>query len=341
MSAAGAGNGSFTLVQDGFGRTIDYLRISVIDHCNLRCVYCMPLRGVRMTPGADLLTPGEIARVARAAAALGFRKVRLTGGEPTLRADLAEIIRRIVAESGITDVSLTTNGILLPRVLPDLVAAGLRRVNLHIDSLNAERFSRVMRLGSLADAWAGVEAVERAGLFPVKINCVVTRGFNEYDVVELAALTLSRDWHVRFIELMPFGVGECAQVARTALVPTAETMARIEAALGRLTPMPAASAADESRNFRLPAAAGVVGFISPVSEPYCDACNRMRLTADGRFHFCLLHDDELDVRGVLRAGGSQADVERILRAAVAAKPVGHALARGESTRTRDMVQIGG
>ncbi|HRX84470.1 MAG TPA: GTP 3',8-cyclase MoaA [Phycisphaerae bacterium] len=329
------------MVQDRFNRTIDYLRISVIDHCNLRCVYCMPLSGVPLTPSADLLRPDEIERVVRAAAALGFRKIRLTGGEPTLRADLADIVRQTSAVPGIREVSMTTNGVLLPRVIDELKAAGLARVNLHIDSLDPERFSRTMRLGTLADAWASVAAVERAGLTPVKINAVVTRGFNDADVVDLAALTLEHDWHVRFIELMPFGVGECAQMARTALVTTAESMTRIEAALGRLEPLEKVTASEESVNYRLPGARGVVGFISPVSEPYCGDCNRMRLTADGRLHLCLLHDDEIDLRQALRSGASQSVLEDLLRQAVEQKPVGHSLSRGISTRQRDMVQIGG
>lgn len=326
---------------DRYGRNIDYLRISVIDHCNLRCVYCMPLSGVRLTPSAELLTPAEIERVVQAAAAVGFRKIRLTGGEPTLRADLSEIVRRCAAVSGIAEVSLTTNGVLLPRMIDELVAAGLARVNLHIDSLDPERFSRTMRLGSLADAWASVAAVERAGLTPVKINAVVTRGFNDADVVDLAALTLTHDWHVRFIELMPFGVGECAEVARTGLVTSAESKARIEAALGGLERLPRQSASEESVNYRFAGAPGVVGFISPVSAPYCGDCNRMRLTADGRLHLCLLRDEELDLRSPLRSGADQAVLEKLLRQAVEQKPVGHSLSRGISTRQRDMVQIGG
>jgi cyclic pyranopterin phosphate synthase len=328
-------------VRDRYGRTIDYLRVSVIDHCNLRCVYCMPLSGSPHAASRNLLTPGEIERVVRAAAGLGFRKIRVTGGEPTLRADLVEIVERIAGVDGIADVSLTTNGVLLPRMIDDLVSAGLTRVNLHIDSLNPERYRRVMRLGSLADARRGLEAVVRAGLFPIKINCVVTRGYNEADVVELAGLTRDQDWHVRFIELMPLGGGECARIARDRFVPTAETRARIEAAHGPLAALPCYRASDESENFKLAGGRGVVGFISPVSAPYCDTCNRMRLTADGKFHLCLLRDDELDVGALLRRGGSADDVARVLRRAIAAKPTGHQLATGQATAERNMYQIGG
>lgn len=329
------------MLRDGYGRIIDYLRVSVVDHCNLRCVYCMPLRGMPITPSAELLDPREIERVVRAAARLGFRKVRLTGGEPTLRADLPEIVERIARVPGLDDLSMTTNGVLLPRMVDALVRAGLKRVNIHVDSLDPGRFSRLMRFGTLDQAWAGVKAAQEAGLAPIKLNCVVTRGYNEGDVVDLAGLTLERDWHVRFIELMPFGSGECARVAREALVTTAETMARITAVHGGLEPLPRRHAAEESVNYRLPGARGVVGFISPVSEPYCAGCNRMRLTADGRFHLCLLNDDEHDVRGPLRAGCDDAAIEEILRRAVATKPTGHRLAEGVSALQREMCQIGG
>ncbi len=198
-----------------------------------------------------------------------------------------------------------------------------------------------MRFGSLEKAWAGIEAAERAGLRPIKLNVVVVRGYNEADVVELARLTAEREWHVRFIELMPLGGGECAEVALSRFVPTAETKGRIEAALGTLTPLDAEHAADESRNHRLPGARGVVGFISPVSEPYCDGCNRMRLTADGKLHLCLLHDDEIDVKAALRNGAGDAAIDALLRRAVAAKPTGHELDKGISTERRNMFQIGG
>jgi cyclic pyranopterin phosphate synthase len=326
---------------DRFQREIDYLRISLTDHCNLRCVYCMPLAGASYAPLEGLLTAAEIERVVQAAASVGFRKVRLTGGEPTLRPDLVDIVGRVARVPGIRDVALTTNGILLPRLAPALVAAGLKRVNVHVDSLDRERVARVMRWATLDDIWAGIEAACAAGLTPLKLNCVVVKGYNEEDVVDLARLTLTRDWHVRFIELMPLGGGECARVAVDNFVSNVDTRRRIEAELGTLLPVPAASAADESRNYRFAGAAGVVGFINPVSEPYCGTCNRMRLTADGRFHLCLLRDDELDVRAALRRGADEDEIAAILLRAVGAKPTGHELHAGVSTLERSMHHLGG
>jgi cyclic pyranopterin phosphate synthase len=326
--------------RDAFGREIGYLRISLIDHCNLRCVYCMPLAGLASTPAPDWLTPAEIGLVARAARLVGFRKIRLTGGEPTLRPDLLEIVRA-VATTGMPDVALTTNAIRLPELAPALAAAGLRRVNVHLDTLHPERLARIMRGGTLEEIWRGILAAEAAGLTPIKLNAVVARGFNEEDVVPLAALTLERAWHVRFIETMPLGTGEPARVARESYVSNVESRGRIEAALGSLQALAADDPGDEARNFRVPGAPGVIGFVSPVSEPYCGTCNRMRLTADGRFHLCLLNDDELDVRGVIRRGGSAADVGAVLLRAVAAKPIGHRLHLGAGPREREMYQLGG
>ena len=326
---------------DGFGRSIDYLRISVIDHCNLRCVYCMPLSGLKFSRSDDLLSPAEIERVAQAAVAVGFRKVRLTGGEPTLRPDLLEIVERLGRLSGLRDIAMTTNGILLPRLAEPLVRAGLRRVNIHIDTLHPGRLQRVMRFGTVDEIWAGIEAAEAAGLRPIKINVVVTRGYNDEDVVDLARLTLERDWHVRFIELMPLGGGECARLAVSNYVSNKDTRRRIETALGAMALLPDQHPADESLNYRLPGARGVLGLISPVSQPYCGNCNRMRLTADGKFHLCLLNDDELDLRSALRNGGSDGVIEAILLRAVAAKPTGHHLERGVSTEDRSMYQLGG
>jgi len=326
---------------DGFGREIAYLRISLIDHCNLRCVYCMPLRGLSFVPQPELLTAGEIETVVRAAVAVGFHKFRLTGGEPTLRPEILEITERIAAVPGVEDLAMTTNGILLPRLAKPLKDAGLRRLNIHVDTLHPERLKKLMRFATLEEMEAGIAAAEEAGLVPIKLNCTVTRDYNDMDVAELARRAKDRDWHVRFIELMPLGGGETAHVALSQFVPTAETRRRIEAELGPLEELPPTSAADESRNFRFAGARGVVGFISPVSEPYCGSCNRMRLTADGKFHLCLLNDDELDVKQALRTGGGQGAVEEILLKAVGLKPTGHRLDEGVSPRARSMFQIGG
>jgi GTP 3',8-cyclase len=327
--------------RDGWGREIDYLRISLTDHCNLRCVYCMPLEGLALLPSSELLRAEEVETVARVAVALGFRKIRLTGGEPTLRPDLVEIVERLARIDGLSDLAMTTNGVRLPGLAAPLVAAGLRRINVHLDSLDPTRVARIMRWGTLAEIWAGIQAAEAAGLRPIKLNTVVASGFNEEDVVPLAALTLERAWHVRFIETMPLGPGEPAEFSRTHLVPNADNRARIEATLGPLSPLTPRDPSDEARNYRLPGGRGVVGFISPVTEPFCGTCNRMRLTARGRFHLCLLNDDELDVRAALRGAGGAEDVAAILLRAVAHKPVGHQLDLGVSTEERAMYQIGG
>lgn len=327
--------------RDSFGRDIDYLRISLTDHCNLRCVYCMPLRGLTFAPAEELLTARELANVARAAASVGFRRIRLTGGEPMLRRDLLEIVERLRRVERIADLSMTTNGVFLPRLATQLKQAGLDRVNIHVDTLDAERVKRLMRFASFGEIQAGIHAAETAGLTPLKLNVVVVRDYNEADVVDLARLTLDRPWHVRFIELMPLGGGECAQVALSQFVPNTETRERIEQALGPLAEVDNHNPSDESRNFRFDDAPGVVGFISPVSEPYCGNCNRMRLTADGKFHLCLLNDDELDVKAALRNGGGVPAVAEILLRAVAAKPTGHRLDEGISVERRGMFQLGG
>jgi cyclic pyranopterin phosphate synthase len=329
------------LPRDRFGREIDYLRLSVIDHCNLRCVYCMPLRGLSFVPSPELLTAAEIETVTRAAVGVGFRKFRLTGGEPTLRPDIVENTGRIASIPGVQGLAMTTNGILLPRLARPLREAGLARLNIHVDTLHPERLKKLMRFASLEEMEAGIAAAEEARLLPIKINCTVTRDHNDGDVVDLARRALENDWHVRFIELMPLGGGETAHVALSQFVPSAETRRRIEEALGPLEPIPNEHPSEEARNFRFARGRGVVGFISPVSEPYCGACNRMRLTADGKLHLCLLNDDELDVKQALRSGGGEAEVASILLRAVTLKPTGHRLDEGVSTRARSMFQIGG
>lgn len=327
--------------RDRFDREINYLRISLTDHCNLRCVYCMPLRGLAFVPGDEVLTAGEIEQVVRAAAQVGFNKIRLTGGEPLLRTDVVEIVERLHRIEGITDVGMTTNAILLPDLAKPLFDAGLSRINIHVDTLDPARLKRVMRFGTFEQIWAGIEAAEAAGFAPIKLNSVVVRDYNEEDVVQLARLAMEREWHVRFIELMPLGGGECARLSLSQYVPNPETKARIETELGPLLEIPPTSPSDESRNFRFEKAVGVVGFISPVSDPYCGTCNRMRLTADGKFHLCLLADDEVDLKPALRNGGGEHTITDLLAQAIAQKPTGHRLDEGVSTQRRAMFQIGG
>jgi GTP 3',8-cyclase len=214
-------------------------------------------------------------------------------------------------------------------------------VNVHVDTFDPERVKRIMRFTSVEEIECGIAAAEEAGLGPIKINCVVTRDYNDQDVVDLARRGRQRGWHVRFIELMPLGGGETAHMALSQFVPSRETRQRLEAELGPLTPLPRSHPGDESRDFAFGDGVGRVGFISPVSEPYCGGCNRMRLTADGKFHLCLLNDHELDVKAALRGGGGIEDVKRILSLAVAQKPTGHRLDEGISTEERSMFQIGG
>jgi cyclic pyranopterin phosphate synthase len=326
---------------DSFDRDINYLRISLTDRCNMRCQYCMPLHGLTFAPAPELLTPAEIEKVVRAAAGIGFSKFRLTGGEPTLRADVVEITERIASVNGAHDLGMTTNGMLLEKLARPLKAAGLKRVNVHVDSLDPERMKQLMRFADPDAVWRGIRAAEEAGLTPIKLNAVLARGFNEGDAVGLARLTLERDWQVRFIELMPLGAGPEAQFSIDRYISNVETKQRIEDALGEMQFVPNENPADEAVVFRLQDARGTVGFISPVSEPYCGTCNRMRLTADGKFHLCLLHDDEIDVRALLRNGAGIADLQEVLNRAVSAKPTGHGLAIGVHTRNRKMHQIGG
>jgi GTP 3',8-cyclase len=325
---------------DSFNRRINYLRISLTDHCNLRCIYCMPIRDLHFAPKDQQLTATEIETVVHAAAKIGFTKIRLTGGEPTLRTDLIDIVERIGRIDGIDEIAMTTNAILLPKFAVPLRKAGLHRLNIHVDTLHPERIKRLMRFATLDEVWNGIEAAQEAGFSPIKINAVVVRDYNDQDVVNLARLTIDRDWHVRFIELMPIGGGECARTAISQYVPNDESHARVESEIGPLTPMSNTDLADESRNFRLPNAQGIVGFISPVSAPYCDTCNRMRLTVDGKLHLCLLNDHEVDLKPALRNGSDHKLTETLIDA-IRQKPTGHRLDEGISTEHRGMFQIGG
>jgi cyclic pyranopterin phosphate synthase len=325
------------MMKDQYGRDIRDLRVSLTDRCNLRCVYCMP-ETMQFKPTDELLSDDEVLLVVRVAADLGVRKVRLTGGEPTVRPRLVDLVRGIAAVDGIRDLAMTTNGVLLGRLAQPLAEAGLRRVNVSLDTLDAEHFHRITRWGRLEDVLAGLDAAERAGLSPIKLNAVVVRGFNDTSAPDLARLTLERGWDVRFIEMMPFGT--VAGFQTSAYVPTEETMARIEAALGPLRPLDT-SGYDPARTYRLDGAAGTLGFISSVSQPFCAQCGRLRLTAEGRLRLCLLRDTEADLRTPIRAGASYEELRERFAAAAFRKPWGHGLAKHVIPKERIMSQIGG
>lgn len=323
---------------DRFQRDIHYLRISLTDRCNLRCVYCMP-EDITFRPRAELMQDDELLRLAGLCVALGFDKIRLTGGEPTVRANIVDIVRSLAHLEGVRSLSMTTNGLMLKALAQPLREAGLQRVNVSIDTLDEHKFKRLTRWGSVEDVWEGIQAAEQAGLAPVKLNAVVVRGYNEEDVVDLAALTQTRPWQMRFIEMMPFG--DVADFQQHQVVKAEEMRARIEAALGPLTPVDGGKLDGEARLYHLPKALGDVGFISSVSEPFCAACTRARLTADGKLRMCLLRDYEMDLLTPLRAGATDADLRDLVRQAVWHKPWGHGLAHNLVPLNRVMSEIGG
>ncbi len=325
-----------TKLSDSFHRPVNYLRISITDRCNLRCVYCMPPEGIPLMSHADILSYEEICTVARAAADLGIIKIRLTGGEPLVRAGLATLVAMLADIEGIDDISLTTNAVLLERYAGQLKNSGLHRVNVSLDSLRGDRYRRITRLGNLDDVLRGIEAARQAGLNPVKTNTVIIRGTNDDEVIDFARLTIEGEWHVRFIEYMPFSNGN--EHAGDLLVAVSEMKERIEA-LGELEPT-FESGGGPAKYFRLPGAKGTIGFISPVSEHFCKACNRLRLTADGKLRPCLFSDQELDVREPLRHGATADDIKRLIQEAASRKPEGHRLRAG-ITCERFMAQIGG
>jgi cyclic pyranopterin phosphate synthase len=323
---------------DRFGRRIHYLRISLTDHCNLRCVYCMP-EDMTFRPNADMMQDDEILTLVRLFTGLGFDKIRLTGGEPTVRARVVDLVREIAQTSGVRYLSMTTNGVLLPRLARPLAEAGLQRINISLDTLDAEKFNRLTRWGNLDVVWAGIAAAEEAGLTPLKINTVVVRGYNETDVADLARLTLEHPWRVRFIEMMPFAGATDLQTSQ--LVTAAEVKGRVEQALGQLETANDGELDGEARVFRLPGAQGNVGFIASVTQPFCALCSRARLTPDGRLRLCLLREGEIDLLTPLRNGASLADLRQIIIDSLWLKPWGHGLDEGLIPVNRVMSEIGG
>lgn len=290
-------------------------------------------------PNAELMQDDEVLALVRLFANLGFVKFRLTGGEPTVRAHIVDLVQEISHTNGVSSLSMTTNGLTLPKLAGPLAKAGLQRVNISVDTLNPEKFKRLTRRGSLEDVWQGIWAAEEAGLQPIKLNAVVVRGYNQSDVIDLAQLTLEHDWQVRFIEMMPFAGATDFQIMQG--VTEQEIINQIEAELGSLEVVNGGHLDGEARLYKLPNARGDVGFISSVTEPFCASCTRARLTADGRLRLCLLREGEVDLLTPLRAAASQADLRDLVINALWNKPWGHGLAEGIIPMNRAMSEIGG
>jgi cyclic pyranopterin phosphate synthase len=326
-----------TGLSDSFQRPINYLRISVTDRCNLRCVYCMPQEGITQMSHYDILSYEEIYTLVKAAAELGINKVRLTGGEPLVRAGVSDLVRLIAGIETIDDISLTTNGILLAQYAAELKEAGLMRVNISLDTLKPERFRQITRCGDLADTLKGIEAAGAIGLTPVKINMVVMAGVNDDELPDFARKTVNDGWHVRFIEHMPVN-GDNSKAIN--LVSVSDMRKHIES-LGKLEPWKIEVGNGPAKYFRLPGATGTIGFITPVTEHFCYQCNRLRLTADGKLRLCLLNEDEIDLKEPLRSGASVAELKTLIENAIAKKPKSHHLAEGTSHKGRPFSQVGG
>jgi GTP 3',8-cyclase len=325
---------------DSFGRRITYLRVSVTDRCNFRCVYCMPPEGVTRRSHESIMRYEEIAAVVRVAAELGVQKVRLTGGEPLVRLDLPRLVRMIAEIDGIDDISLTTNGILLERMAEELKAAGLNRVNVSLDTLQPRKFKRITRGGSLEDAWRGLEAAEKVGLTPIKINVVAMCGVNDDELQDLARLSQEHSWNVRFIELMPINN---QQLWGAGFPPPDQIYLSIPEIKKALEPLGLKSINGMSndgpaREYSLTGGKGNIGFISPLSSHFCQGCNRLRITADGNFRPCLLQDVEIPFLAALRAGEP---VLPYIQRAITVKPLGHELSQDRLPSIRYMPEIGG
>jgi cyclic pyranopterin phosphate synthase len=335
---------SLPVLVDGQQRRVTYLRVSLTDRCNYRCTYCMPEAGVELVPRADVLRFEEIEALVRAMRALGVRRVRLTGGEPTVRKDLIDLVRRLAA-LGLDDLSLTTNGQLLRGLAQPLREAGLSRLNVSVDTLDGARFRALTRRGDLAVVLDGIEAAREAGFTGTKLNAVVMGGQNDHELPSLAEYAWARDVVPRFIEFMPMSEG--ALFAPGTFVPAADMRARLEAAFGPLLADDGGGVPGVGPARYLRVAAGAwagrrLGLISAVTEPFCETCNRVRLSATGMLHTCLALDDATDLRSPLRAGAGEDQLIDLMRAAVSAKKPGHSFTScGGGAPRKHMVAIGG
>ena len=323
-------------LRDQFGRSIQYLRISVTDRCNFRCLYCMPEQGLPWLPKQDILSYEEITEIVRQLAPLGLRRVRITGGEPTIRPQLETLVRSLRGVPEVEDIALSTNGVKLPQLAGPLRDAGLDRINMSADSLRADRIAQVARRNLGFDPIAAARAAEEAGLAPIKINVVVMRGINDDEIEDFARLTVEHPWHVRFIELMP--VGDMRELTWEHVVPSDEVLGRISA-LGALAPTSGPARGNgPAAYYRLAGAAGTIGVITPMTHTYCGSCNRVRLTADGRLRTCLYGDHEVNLRDPLRRGEA---LEGLFVKALSEKPREHNLLQMQVGGLRALSQVGG
>jgi cyclic pyranopterin phosphate synthase len=309
------------MLKDGYGRVHTNLRLSLTDRCNLRCVYCMPAEPEWM-PQPEILTFEEIERLARVGVSLGIRDFRLTGGEPTARKDLPELVRRLAAIPGLRDLAMTTNGILLKKLARPLREAGLQRLNISLDTLRGEKFVHIARRDGFRETWEGIEAADQAGFRPLKINMVVMKGVNDDEVVDFAEMARTRPWQIRYIEFMPLDGDNLW--SRDQVVPAREILDRIHARwpleLESNGPL-----SDPARIYRFRDGVGDIGVIASVTEPFCSACDRIRVTPDGKLRTCLFSTWETDLKGPMRSGASDADLAELFRSSVAKKEAGHGI----------------
>jgi GTP 3',8-cyclase len=325
---------------DGFGRRHNSLRISVTDRCNIRCFYCMPADGVVFRPREELLTFEEIERFVRALAPLGVNKLRLTGGEPLVRAELPELVRRLSSIAGIRDIALTTNGMLLDEHAESLKAAGLQRINISLDTLREEVFQQITRRSGVDRVLAGIAAAQRAGFERIRLNAVAIHGITESEIVPLAEFARARNLDLRFIEFMPL---DADRHWSNEQLLTGETIRRmLEEQFGPLVPAPRSDPAQPAVDYEFADGVGRIGFISPVSQPFCGDCNRLRLTAEGQVRNCLFSTVEWDARRLLRTGASDDELRALVRDCVAAKAAAHGIGQRDFHQPeRAMYQIGG
>jgi cyclic pyranopterin phosphate synthase len=325
---------------DNYNRDINYLRVSITDRCNLRCIYCMPKEGLSLLGHDDILRYEELSRIIRIAVDTGIRKIRITGGEPLVRRGVVDFIASLKSIPDLKDISLTTNGVLLEKFAGKLYHAGVRRINISLDSLNPEKYERITRGGDLNAVLRGIDAVHRIGFSPIKINIVAIEGFNDDEIMHFAKLSIVKPFQIRFIELMTLGHTD---IDRGGRYLSNDTIREKISDTYRLEPVDGERKRIDgpARIYRIAGGAGEIGFISPVSHHFCDSCNRLRLTSDGHLRACLLSDEEVDLKGALRGGCNDEHLMKLIIGAIAKKPVRHDLACDEGHIKKCMKDIGG